>query len=107
MWKTGTAIWGSWTQKEKSIGVYNLKRAAPYGTAIGGRQEHSYGVKHVSVLVHWDRSLRGTERAAAALFGELENVRDVIVNGKRILFTMMLTGEPVDVGRMVRVYMRW
>lgn len=64
-------------------------------------------MKHVSFLVYWDRSLRDTERAAAALFGELENVRDVIVDGKRNLFTIMLTGEPVDVGRMMRAYMRW
>ena len=85
-------------KKEKSIGIYNLKRASPYGTAIGGRQERSYDVKQVSFLVHWDRSLRDTEKAAVALFDKLEDVRDVTVNGKRILFTMMLTGEPVDVG---------
>lgn len=85
-------------KKEESIGVYNLKRASPYGTAIGGRENRSYGVKQVSLLVHWDRSPRDTERAASELFERLEGVRDVTVNGKRILFTTMLTGEPVDVG---------
>ena len=85
-------------KREKSIGIYNLKRASPYETAIGGRQEHSYDVKHVSFLIHWGRSPRDTERAAVALFERLEDVKDVTVNGKRILFTMMLTGEPVDVG---------
>ncbi len=85
-------------KKEKSIGIYNLKRASPYKTAIGGKQEQSYGVKQVSLLIHWDKSPRDTEKAAVALFERLEDVRDVTVNGKRILFTMMLTGEPVDVG---------
>lgn len=85
-------------KKEKSIGVYNLKRASPYRTAIGGRENRSYGVKQVSILVHWDRSPRDTEKAASALFERLEGVRDVNVNGKRILFTTILTGEPVDVG---------
>ncbi len=85
-------------KRERSVGVYHLKRSGPYKTAIGGEKEQSYGIKRISFLVHWDRSPGNTEKAAAQLSGWLKDIKNVTVNGKRVLFTLMLTDEPIDVG---------
>ncbi|MBQ7775300.1 MAG: hypothetical protein IJ379_05205 [Lachnospiraceae bacterium] len=85
-------------KKEKCIGVYNLKRSQSKRETIGGDQNSSYRVKQVSFLVHWDKSTERTELAADSLYEAVKNIRDVTVNGKRILFTKMLTDNPVDVG---------
>ena len=53
---------------EKSIGVYNSKHQRAYHTAIGGPHLEGYGEKPVTILVHWNRSPRHTEKAATELF---------------------------------------
>lgn len=85
-------------KKEKCIGVYNLDRAQPKRETIGGDENSSYRVKQVSFLVHWDKSTEHTEQASDSLFEAVKGIRKVTVNGKKILFTRMLTDNPVDVG---------
>ncbi len=85
-------------KKEKSIGVYNIKRNIPYKTALGGDENQSYRTKQASFLVHWNKSPSETEQAAEALFERLKGVRNVTINEKKILFAMMMVDEPVDVG---------
>ena len=58
-------------KQDKSIGVYNSKHQYAYSTAIGGPDLQSYGTKYVTLLVHWTRSPRETEEAAAALFEDV------------------------------------
>lgn len=82
---------------EKSIGVYNSKHQHEYRTAIGGPALESYGIKYVTLLVHWNRSPRETEAAATALFEALVKARDAEVNGKMIKFIQPLY-ELQDVG---------
>lgn len=84
-------------KKEKSIGVYNSKHDGMYKTAIGGPALQSYGIKSVSILIHWNKSPRETERAAKALFEKLEETREVIVNETKIKFIQLLCSEPIDV----------
>ena len=55
----------------KSIGVYNLKRSRPPNIPAGGLKNSSYGVRSVSLLCHWNKSQRETERAAQRLWNEL------------------------------------
>lgn len=82
----------------KSIGVYNLKRSEPYTTALGGKENESYGTKKVSLLVHWNKSPRDTEKTAMTLFEKLTEVREVTINEKHIKFIRPLVGEPIEVG---------
>ncbi len=85
-------------KKEQCIGVYNLSRSQAKRETIGGDANSSYWVKTVSFLVHWDKSTEKTELAADSLYEAVRDIRDVTVNGKRILFTRMITDNPVDVG---------
>ena len=75
-------------KKEKSIGVYNSKHEHAYKTAIGGHSLESYGTKHVTFLVHWNKSQRETEKAATALFEAVTAVREVKVNNAIIKFIL-------------------
>ena len=85
-------------KKDRCIGVYNLKRSRNKRETIGGDANSSYRVKQVSLLVHWDKSTEHTEKAADALYEAVKGIRDMEANGRSILFTRMLTDEPVDVG---------
>lgn len=85
-------------KQDQSIGVYNLKRSAPYTVAIGGKDKESYGTKQVSILIHWNRSMRDTEAVSAALFEKLAAMREVRINEKQIKFIHPLVDQPVDVG---------
>lgn len=85
-------------KQDKSIGVYNLKRSAPYTVAIGGKDKESYGTKQISILIHWNRSMRDTEAVVAELFDKLAAMREVRINEKQIKFIHPLVDQPVDVG---------
>lgn len=85
-------------KKDRCIGVYNLNSSRAKREVIGGDINSSYRIKPVSFLAHWDDSLEKTEKAADALYQAIKEIRNVTVNGKRVLFTRMLTDEPVDVG---------
>lgn len=85
-------------KKDKSIGVYNLNRQRPPQTAVGGLNNSSYRVKSISILVHWNTSVRDTEKAAEQLYNMLRDTNNKIINDTKLLFTKMLVDEPVDVG---------
>jgi hypothetical protein len=85
-------------KKEKSIGVYNSKHSNKYETAIGGPDLKSYGVKYITLLVHWNKSPRDTENTAMGLFERLEKVQEVNINNETIKFIQLLNDGPVDVG---------
>lgn len=85
-------------KKDKSIGVYNLNRQRPPQTAVGGLNNSSYRVKSVSILIHWNTSVRDTEKAAEQLYNMLKDTGNKIINDTKILFTKMQVDEPVDVG---------
>lgn len=84
-------------KKEKSIGVYNSKQGGTYKTAIGGPSLQSYGVKNISLLIHWNKSPRETENATKALFEKLEVAREVTINKAEIKFIQLLCNEPINV----------
>lgn len=86
------------SKPDKSIGVYNSKHKQEYKTAIGGPSMKSYGTKRVTVLVHWNKSPRDTEKIATELFDRLVETSGTKVNKKTIKFIQPLVDEPVDVG---------
>ena len=85
-------------KKDKSIGVYNLNRQRPLQTAVGGLNNSSYRIKSVSILVHWNKSLRDTEETSEQLYNMLRDTNNKIINDTRLLFTKMQVDGPVDVG---------
>lgn len=85
-------------KKEKSIGVYHLRSGRQAVIPIGGQCNRSYGVKAVSVLVHWNRSPTESEQAAIRLYEELQETKSREVNGHFIKFIQMSQDEPVPVG---------
>lgn len=84
-------------KEEKSIGVYPLRSGRQAVTPIGGQGNRSYGVKAVSVLIHWNRSPTETEEAAVKVYQRLQNTQEQEINGHRIKFIQM-KDEPVSVG---------
>lgn len=73
-------------KEDKSVGVYNSKHQNVYHTALGGPSLEGYGEKYVTLLVHWNKSPRDTEKATVELFEKLKAVRDAEVNGETIKF---------------------
>ena len=82
---------------DKTIGVYHSKHQHTYKTAIGGAFLESYGTKYVTLLVHWNKSPRDTEKAATALFEALTTTREAQINNETIKFIQPLY-EIQDVG---------
>lgn len=85
-------------KKNKSIGVYNNNKQRPVQMAVGGLNNSSYRVKSVSILVHWNTSVRDTEKASEKLYNMLSDMNHITINDTKVFFTKMLVDEPVDVG---------
>lgn len=85
-------------KKNKSIGVYNNNKQRPVQMAVGGLNNSSYRVKSVSILVHWNMSVRDTEKTAEQLYNMLRDMNHITINDTKVFFTKMLVDEPVDVG---------
>ena len=83
-------------KQEMSVGVYNQKRGTPKLSAVGVNP--SYSRKAVSVLVHWNKSPKQTEHAAAAVYAAIERAGRTKAGANNILFVKMTTEEAVDVG---------
>ena len=82
---------------EKAIGVYNSKHQYAGHTALGGAQYEKYGIRHITLLIHWNKSNRDTEKVTTELFDRIREVRDAEINGEKIKFFMPMY-EPQDIG---------
>ncbi len=78
------------SKKEKAIGVYNSKHKHAYKTAIGGPELESYGMKYATLLVHWNKSPRETEKASMAIFEAVKSASEVTINNETIKFIQPL-----------------
>ncbi|MFR0040531.1 MAG: minor capsid protein [Lachnospira sp.] len=85
-------------KKNKSIGVYNNNKQRPVQMAVGGLNNSSYRIKSVSILVHWNTSVRDTEKTSEQLYNMLRDMNHITINDTKVFFTKMLVAEPVDVG---------
>lgn len=82
---------------EKAIGVYNSKHQYAGHAALGGSQYEKYGIRHITLLIHWNKSNRDTEKATTELFNRIREIRDTEINGEKIKFFMPMY-EPQDIG---------
>ena len=86
-------------KKDKSIGVYNLKREDKPIIALGGIENTSYNVKKVSLLVHYSNASDETEEIANNIFEDIMNASPKMIGEHKVMFIGMLTNEAIDVGR--------
>lgn len=84
-------------KREQSIGVYNSKHEHAYKTAIGGPALKSYEAKYVTLLIHWNKLLRDTEKVSYDLFNRLLEANEVTINDAKIKFIQPLY-EIQDIG---------
>ena len=85
-------------KKDKSIGVYQGKNNTPPRICLGGRQNSSYEVKKVTILIHWNFNARETEEFSYKLYEELSTQSSVAINKHHIKIIKLTTNEPIDVG---------
>lgn len=85
-------------KKDKSIGVYKLKRSGSPKIPLGGLKNATYDTYPVSLLIHWNKSPRNAETAATKLFEAVRDTQNVSIGDTTIKFCNLLVPEPVDVG---------
>lgn len=85
-------------KKEKSIGVYQLKRSNPPNIAIGGLLNTKTMEKSVSILIHWNKNAKETEQKAYEIYYKLLCLKDFEINNVKINYIKLLVPEPIDVG---------
>ncbi len=83
-------------KKEKSFGVYPLKESRKPVIPIGGIKNRSYGVRGISILIHWNNSPTDSEKAARVLYDKLLEVRNANINDSIIKFVMVSSDEPIS-----------
>lgn len=85
-------------KKDHSIGVYHRKGSGPPVTALGGIENSSYDIRRISLLVHWDKDVNASERAAYELYNKLQNVSSLDIGDTHVNFLILQVPEPEDVG---------
>ena len=86
-------------KKERSLGVYGRSRKGQPPVALGGMGLTSYGVRSVSLLLHWNANARETEAAARTLWDALLCAAHAdLPGGGHIQCVRMNVPEPVAVG---------
>lgn len=85
-------------KKEKSIGVYQLKRNNPPNIAIGRLPNTKTMEKSVSILIHWNKNAKETEQKAHEIYDKLLCLKDFKINHIKINYIKLLVPEPIDVG---------
>lgn len=84
-------------KNDKSIGVYNAKKAlAPY-VALGGLGNTSYRQKAVTFLIHWDKNQDRTEEASNRLYEQMEAKTNIMIGDIKIKYIELLESEPISV----------
>lgn len=86
------------SKKEKSIGVYNRKADGPAKIALGGLSCTSYGIRPISLLVHWNRNVSDSEAAAYQLYEKLEKESSLMLGDTEIRFLVLQMPQPQDIG---------
>lgn len=84
------------SNKDKSIGVYQRKTSIAPIRAIGNAS--TYEIKPISLLIHWNKNVAETEKAAFELYKKLEAVSSLTLNNIQIYLLTLLQSEPVSVG---------
>lgn len=85
-------------KKDHSIGVYNRKTEGPPVVALGGPACTTYGIKPVSLLIHWDKQVSRSEEAVNQLYEKLLSETSPVIEDTPVSCLMLQVPGPVDVG---------
>lgn len=87
-------------KKESSIGVYQRKDERTPHIAVGGRDNASFEVKSISILLHHNNNAVETEKRAMYLYNQImeQSKSEVVIGKHRINVIELLQNEPIDVG---------
>lgn len=85
-------------KKNHSIGVYHRKGSGAPVTALGGINYSTYDIRRISLLVHWDKDVRESERAAYELYEKLRNETSLTIGDTHVRYIVLQVPEPEDVG---------
>ena len=85
-------------KNDKSIGVYQGKNTISPRITLGGRENSSYEVKAITILIHWNLNARETEEFSYKLYQELLRQNSVVINNHRIKMIKLITNESIDIG---------
>jgi hypothetical protein len=85
-------------KKQKSLGVYSRPTSGSPDIALGGPDCTTFGVRPVSLLIHWTRSQPESEAVAYELFEKLRNVTSLDIGDTHINYLRLRVPEPQDVG---------
>lgn len=86
------------SKQDRSIGVYNRKADSPAQIALGGLSNTTYGIRPISLLIHWNRSVSDSEEAAYKLYEKLLNESSLVIGDTNVHFLILQVPQPVDVG---------
>lgn len=86
------------SEREQLACVYQRPDYSGATVALGGSDATKTLVKHVSVLVHWNKNHRSTEEAAQALYDALRFNPRATIGGATASYVNLMLPEPVDVG---------
>ena len=85
-------------KNDKSIGVYQGKNTISPRITLGGRENSSYEVKAITILIHWNLNARETEEFSYKLYQELLKQNSVVINNHRIKMIKLITNESIYIG---------
>lgn len=85
-------------KQQKSIGVYARNGSGPPEIALGGLECTTYGVRRLSLLVHWNRSKSESEKAAYELYEKFEHISSLDIGETHVDYLRLMVPEPQDVG---------
>lgn len=85
-------------EKEKAVCVYERPVYSEATVAIGGAEATKTLVKHVQVVVHWNKNHRETEEAAQGLYDALRFNPRPVIGGRKVSYLDLQLKEPVDLG---------
>lgn len=86
------------SKKDRSVGVYHRQGSGSPVVALGGYEYSSYGIRRISLLVHWDKDVQASEQAACRLYEKLKNESSLSIGGTPINCIILRVPEPVDAG---------
>ena len=84
-------------KNDKSIGVYNAKKALEPYIALGGLGNTSYRQKAVTFLIHWDKNQDRTEEASNRFYEQMEAKTNIMIGDIKIKYIELLESEPISV----------
>lgn len=82
-------------KQEKSVGIYQ-RPPNRYVAAAGNNKK--YGRRSVSILIHWNKNSRETEKHAFSVFETLKTIRNVTIGDTLVYYVIPQLEEPQDVG---------